>query len=284
MSQPTFPVISPELTRDEALNMILASIAMEELGLSHIINAEGEKLQYVLGTLPGKNGAPASVDQVIEVNKSIKCLLDSVMQNQMLLRTKMEEVLCASNGPNPGPTGPTGPTGPAGGATGATGATGPMGRAGPVGPRGAIGPMGPPGHSCAAAFWGPADFCWKSGTAMPWNDINCSSCCAPKLSSDRSKIVLPCGKCFLASFSINIKPVKQESNTVSIRLQMVADGRRKDIFTYRSPICRQSPVLTASACDIPVSTHKNSFVQLMLVLECPDCVIAGPSYISIISI
>ena len=58
MSMPNFPTISPAITREDAVNQILSSIAMEELGLSHIINAEGEKLQYVLGTLPGISGPP----------------------------------------------------------------------------------------------------------------------------------------------------------------------------------------------------------------------------------
>ena len=50
---PSFPQNGANMTREEALTMIIASIAMEELALSHILNAEGEKLQYILGTLPG---------------------------------------------------------------------------------------------------------------------------------------------------------------------------------------------------------------------------------------
>lgn len=46
MSLPSFPVVNPPIEREDAVNQILSSIAMEELGLSHILNAEGEKLQY----------------------------------------------------------------------------------------------------------------------------------------------------------------------------------------------------------------------------------------------
>lgn len=95
MSMPNYPTISPEITREKALNMIIASIAMEELGLSHIINAEGEKLQYVLGTLPNQYGSCASVKDVLDVNKSITELLETVMENQILLKNKLEKVLNA---------------------------------------------------------------------------------------------------------------------------------------------------------------------------------------------
>ena len=62
MSLPSFPVVNPPIEREDAVNQILSSIAMEELGLSHILNAEGEKLQYILGTLPGLSGPPATAD------------------------------------------------------------------------------------------------------------------------------------------------------------------------------------------------------------------------------
>ncbi|WP_242071583.1 hypothetical protein [Bacillus thuringiensis] len=50
MSLPNLPDITPDIsvTRQEAINLLLSSIAMEEIGLSHILNAEGEKLQHFL--------------------------------------------------------------------------------------------------------------------------------------------------------------------------------------------------------------------------------------------
>ena len=111
MSMPSFPPNGADLTREEALTMIIASIAMEELALSHIINAEGEKLQYILGTLPGMKPC-ASPQDVLAVNKSVSTLLDVVAQNQMLLKSKLEKVLEVCPLPPPPPSPPPPPPPP----------------------------------------------------------------------------------------------------------------------------------------------------------------------------
>ncbi len=155
MSLPNFPNIDPPIQREDAVNQILSSIAMEELSLSHILNAEGEKLQYILGTLPGLSGPAATVEDVLSANESVRDLLKTAVQNQLFLKAKMQGALEAS--PLRGPAGPNGPTGPAGaaGATGATGAAGPAGAAGAVGATGATGPAGPTGPTGPTGATGP---------------------------------------------------------------------------------------------------------------------------------
>ena len=156
MSLPSFPNIDPPIQREDAVNQILSSIAMEELGLSHILNAEGEKLQYILGTLPGLSGPAATVEDVLSANESVRNLLKAAVQNQIFLKAKMQGALEAS--PMQGPAGPTGPTGSAGatGATGATGAAGATGATGSVGATGATGPAGPTGPTGPTGATGPA--------------------------------------------------------------------------------------------------------------------------------
>ena len=102
MSFPNIPEVSPaiDLCREEIINLLLASIAFEELGLAHIINAEAEKLQFVLGTLeeddkksyPHPHPRP-SIDDLIKVNKSIERTLRTVVKNQMLLQFKLEDII-----------------------------------------------------------------------------------------------------------------------------------------------------------------------------------------------
>lgn len=106
MSQPTFPLVDPPIGREDAVNYILASIAMEELGLSHILNTEGEKLQYILGTLPGLSGPPATIEDVLAANESVRDLLDTAAQNQLFLKSKMQAALASSE--MRGATGATG--------------------------------------------------------------------------------------------------------------------------------------------------------------------------------
>ena len=152
MSQPSFPN-NPDITRDDAVNQILSSIAMEELGLSHIINAEGEKLQYILGTLPGAEAPTATIEDILDANESVQNLLQNVSYNQLLLKAKMQQALSSSE--MTGPTGQQGPQGPPGDPGGPTGPQGPQGPQGPMGPAGEQGPQGETGPQGEQGETGP---------------------------------------------------------------------------------------------------------------------------------
>ncbi|MBT2287715.1 hypothetical protein J7E73_00960 [Paenibacillus albidus] len=95
MSQANIPNITPSITvtRDDAINLILTSIAMEELGLSHIINAEGEKLQFVLGTLPGVTPpTDVTLGDLFAVNSSIQATLREITKKEFVLANKLDAV------------------------------------------------------------------------------------------------------------------------------------------------------------------------------------------------
>ncbi|WP_051387729.1 collagen-like protein [Peribacillus psychrosaccharolyticus] len=160
MSQPNIPNISPtvSITREDAINLLLASIAMEELGLAHIINAEGEKIQYALGTLPGLI-TPASLADILQVNDSVQDTLELAIKKELLLDSKLKQVTQITSSSSTGPTGATGNTGATGttGATGDTGATGNTGVTGPTGATGdpgVTGPTGPTGNTGATGTTG----------------------------------------------------------------------------------------------------------------------------------
>lgn len=91
MSMPEFPKPDPDFTQEQALTMILSSIALEEAALSHIMNAEGEKIQYILKQTDCHD--ESSLKDILSVNKSVANLLEIVLQNQMILKNKMERVL-----------------------------------------------------------------------------------------------------------------------------------------------------------------------------------------------
>ncbi|MEQ7050113.1 exosporium glycoprotein BclB-related protein [Paenibacillaceae sp. P-4] len=154
MSQSNIPNITPiiSVTRDDAINLLLSSIALEELGLSHIINAEGEKIQFALGTLPGVTSPPATISDILLVNQSVRNTIQDLTKKEFLLQNKLDSIL--STPISVGPTGPTGPTGPSTGVTGTTGATGATGAAGVTGATGATGAAGATGATGAAGVTG----------------------------------------------------------------------------------------------------------------------------------
>lgn len=104
MSFPNIPNVTPsiDLTREDVINLLLASVAFEELGLAHIINAEAEKIQAVVGTLPENNNVAATnISQLVNINETVNRTLKTVLKNQMLLQFKLEDILDVPFVPQP---------------------------------------------------------------------------------------------------------------------------------------------------------------------------------------
>lgn len=87
MSMPDFILPDPPLSRDEVIGAILASIAFEELGLAHILNAEGEKIQKAISII---GVTPTELD---EINQSVSNTLRNVIKKEILLQFKLEDAL-----------------------------------------------------------------------------------------------------------------------------------------------------------------------------------------------
>lgn len=100
MSFPNIPNVTPTIVinRQNVINLLLASIAFEELGLAHVINAEAEKIQAVLGTLPGSGVTASSITELLQVNRSVNRTLQTALKTQMLLQFKLEDVLELEDG------------------------------------------------------------------------------------------------------------------------------------------------------------------------------------------
>jgi hypothetical protein len=91
MGVPTVPVIPP-ITTVTAANLLLTSIAFEELGLAHIINAEGEKIQFALGTLGG-TAIARTITDLVTIDASVSTTLRNVIKKEILLQFKLEDVI-----------------------------------------------------------------------------------------------------------------------------------------------------------------------------------------------
>lgn len=99
MSLPTMPDYEPKIKLDmeDSIKMIMNSISMEEIGLSHIINAEGEKIQYAVQSQKLNCECSSNyyddTDRLIKINNSIDRTLKTVLRNQLILQMKLEETM-----------------------------------------------------------------------------------------------------------------------------------------------------------------------------------------------
>ena len=97
MGMPNVPDIKPEidLEREDIINLLLASVALEELGLAQIINVEGEKVQHVLKT------HCTNFDDMMTINDKVDRILKDVIKKEILLQFKLDHImdLTCKNGP-----------------------------------------------------------------------------------------------------------------------------------------------------------------------------------------
>lgn len=78
------PVISSSsTTRVQAITDIVESVALEQTALSHILNAEGEKIQKAVAM------EKISTGDLLAVNKSVESMVNSVARLEMILQSKL---------------------------------------------------------------------------------------------------------------------------------------------------------------------------------------------------
>lgn len=84
----SMPVIVPgTVCRDQAISDIIESVALEQAGLSHILNAEGEKIQKIVAT-------SCCPRELLAVNKSVESMINTVTRLEMVLQSKLEMFTC----------------------------------------------------------------------------------------------------------------------------------------------------------------------------------------------
>ena len=90
MSMPTIPDIKPkiEIQFEETVKLLLVSVALEELSLAHILNAEAEKIQEII-----KCGTCNKLQDLICIDKSVEKTLRDIIKKEMLLQFKFENIL-----------------------------------------------------------------------------------------------------------------------------------------------------------------------------------------------
>lgn len=90
MGMPIIPDIKPkiEISFEETIRLLLASIALEELSLAHIMNAEAEKIQDIV-----KCGGGNKLDDLLCIDKSVGKILRDVIKKEILLQFKFDNIL-----------------------------------------------------------------------------------------------------------------------------------------------------------------------------------------------
>ncbi len=80
----SMPIIEgSDIVRCQAITDIIESVALEQTALSHILNAEGEKLQAVIKI------DDITPEELLDTNKSVQGMVEAITRLEMLLQSKL---------------------------------------------------------------------------------------------------------------------------------------------------------------------------------------------------
>ncbi|MEC2073911.1 hypothetical protein [Alkalihalophilus marmarensis] len=91
----SMPVIPKQPHRPDLCKVtidLMESIALEEMALSHLVNAEAEKIQAFVGKHLNFPTCP-NTGEIITFNKSVNRMIDSVLMKEFLLLRKLETTM-----------------------------------------------------------------------------------------------------------------------------------------------------------------------------------------------
>ena len=91
MSMPRIPKAKHRPTLEETIIDLLESIALEEISLSHLMNAEAEKVQAFIGK-DADFPFCSNYKEIITFNQSVNQLMDTMVMKEWLLLKKLEHV------------------------------------------------------------------------------------------------------------------------------------------------------------------------------------------------
>lgn len=112
MGMPQIPEGTHRPDPQEAVVDLLESIALEEMALSHLLNAQGEKSQALVKQFSSQQ---ISYGQMMEGFQLAQQMINSIIMNQWLLYAKLGTVVTLPHAPsndNGQPTCPTTPINP----------------------------------------------------------------------------------------------------------------------------------------------------------------------------
>ena len=228
MSMPSFPKNGANMSREQALTMIIASVAMEESALGRVIDAEGDKLRYILDRCQEADDCRETPKEILEVNRSVTGLLDVVAQNQMILQSKLALAIEAGGGCPPDP--PCPPPYP------------------PEPPCPPPSPPAPPQKSLMQLRLLGDGFLWKRGCLIPWEYLGGHGNAICWSMEDPSFVKLDPGKIWSVSCTFLIRDFQPAA--ACGRISVECTGPSRELL----PLCFSIRCTCGEAVTLPYST------------------------------